>query len=42
MKTYNLTHMYLQGKSDVYFKTLLPLEMIEDVIALSILQSRNK
>lgn len=34
MKTYNLTHMYLQGESDVYFKTSLPLEMIEDAIAL--------
>lgn len=34
MKTYNLTHMYLQGDSDVYFKTSLPQEMIEDAIAL--------
>lgn len=34
MKTYNLTHMYLQEGSDVYFKTSLPLNMIEDAIAL--------
>lgn len=34
MKTYNLTHMYLQGNSDVYFKTSLPQETIEDAIAL--------
>ncbi|QXN60091.1 hypothetical protein KUA24_24 [Vibrio phage HNL01] len=34
MKTYNLTHMYLQGDSDVYFKTSLPLAIIEDAIAL--------
>jgi len=34
MKTYNLTHMYLKGESDVYFKTSLPQEMIEDAIAL--------
>lgn len=34
MRTYNLTHMYLQGESDVYFKTSLPQQVIEDVIAL--------
>ncbi|UUW39898.1 hypothetical protein VP14_211 [Vibrio phage VPMCC14] len=34
MKTYNLTHMYLQGESEVYFKTSLPQDMIEDAIAL--------
>lgn len=34
MKTYNLTHMYLQGESDVYFKTSLPENMISDAIAL--------
>lgn len=34
MKTYNLTHMYLQGDSEVYFKTSLPQDMIEDAIAL--------
>lgn len=34
MKTYNLTHMYMQGESDVYFKTSLPQEVIEDAIAL--------
>ncbi|WNO47220.1 hypothetical protein [Vibrio phage vB_VibM_10AMN] len=34
MKTYNLTHQYLIEESDVYFKTSLPLEMIEDAIAL--------
>ena len=34
MKTYNLTHEYMQGESDVYFKTSLPLNVIEDAIAL--------
>lgn len=34
MKTYNLTHMYMQGDPDVYFKTSLPLSLIEDAIAL--------
>ncbi len=34
MKTYNLTHMYLQGDSEVYFKTSLPQNMIDDAIAL--------
>lgn len=34
MKTYNLTHQYMIGESDVYFKTSLPKEVIEDAIAL--------
>ena len=34
MKTYNLTHMYMQDGSDGYFKTSLPLSLIEDAIAL--------
>ncbi len=34
MKTYNLTHTLMQGDSDVYFKTSLPQETVEDVIAL--------
>lgn len=34
MKTYNLTHMYLQEPSEVFFKTSLPVEMISDAIAL--------